>query len=192
MCSWCWGFSNTWKKIKKSLPDSICIQYVLGGLAPDNNEPMSIEMRDYIQKNWQKIEMTIPEVKFNYDFWKKCTPKRSTYPACRAVIAIKRQNPNLEAQMIDLIQQSYYLNAQNPSEDSVLIKLASKLDVDLKKFEKNLNDDKIQSILLNDIALMQSLGVNSFPSLVFENKQGRKIISIDYNNPEYIINQIIA
>jgi len=192
MCSWCWGFSNTWKKIKKSLPDSIRIQYVLGGLAPDNNEPMSIEMRDYIQKNWQKIEMTIPEVKFNYDFWKKCTPKRSTYPACRAVIAIKRQNPNLEAQMIDLIQQSYYLNAQNPSEDSVLIKLASKLDVDLKKFEKNLNDDKIQSILLNDIALMQSLGVNSFPSLVFENKQGRKIISIDYNNPEYIINQIIA
>ncbi|TEU21809.1 MAG: DsbA family protein, partial [Gammaproteobacteria bacterium] len=95
MCSWCWGFNNTWNQVKESLPSSTNIQYVLGGLAPDNNEPMNNEMRKYIQKNWQKIEMTIPGTKFNYDFWEKCTPKRSTYPACRAVIAVREQNPQL-------------------------------------------------------------------------------------------------
>ena len=192
MCSWCYGFNNTWKKVKKSLPKSIDVKYVIGGLAPDSSEPMSTEMREYIQKNWQKIEMSIPEVKFNYDFWKKCMPKRSPYPACRAVIAIKRQKPSLEVQMIDLIQKSYYLEAKNPSEDSTLIDLASKLDIDIKKFAKNLNDDKTQQILLENINLAQKLGAKSFPSLILQEEDRLKHIKIDYNDSEFILKQIIS
>lgn len=192
MCSWCYGFNNTWQILKQSLPNNIHIKYVLGGLAPDNNEPMQKDMRDYILKNWQKIEMTIPGVKFNYDFWQKCTPKRSTYPACRAIIAIKAQNPDLEESMIDLIQKAYYLRAKNPSEQSTLIDLASTLDIDIKKFEKNLNSDKTQQLLLDDIALAKKLGVNSFPSLVLQSDNLIKPIAIDYNNPDQILKQIMA
>jgi len=54
MCSWCWGFEKTWEQVKKALPDDINIQHILGGLAPDSSEIMSNEMREYIQKNWQK------------------------------------------------------------------------------------------------------------------------------------------
>lgn len=192
MCSWCYGFNNTWQTLKQSLPNNIQIKYVLGGLAPDNNEPMQKDMRDYILKNWQKIEMTIPGVKFNYDFWQKCTPKRSTYPGCRAIIAIKAQNPDLEESMIDLIQKAYYLRAKNPSEQSTLIDLASTLDIDIKKFEKNLNSDKTQQLLLDDIALAKKLGVNSFPSLVLQSDNLIKPIAIDYNNPNQILKQIMA
>jgi len=60
MCSWCWGFSKTWSAIKSSLSDEIKIHYVMGGLAPDSNEPMTDEMREYIQMNWRKIEHSIP------------------------------------------------------------------------------------------------------------------------------------
>jgi len=157
MCSWCWGFEKTWEQVKKALPDDINIQHILGGLAPDSSEIMSNEMREYIQKNWQKIEMTIPGTKFNHDFWKNCQPKRSTYPACRAVIAIREQNPQLEVKMTQLIQQSYYLDAQNPSETNTLIALADQLDIDIKNFGKNLNSEKIQLLLLKDIALMRYL-----------------------------------
>ncbi len=192
MCSWCWGFSNTWEMVKKSLPKSINIQYVLGGLAPDSKNPMTDEMREYIIKNWQKIEMSIPGVKFNYDFWKNCQPKRSTYPACRAIIAIREQNPQLEVKMTQLIQESYYLEAKNPSEDDVLIALASKLDIDIKKIRKNLNDTQTQTLLLNDIVLARKLSVNSFPSLVLQTNNKLRPIKIDYNNPELILNQIIT
>lgn len=192
MCSWCWGFEKTWEQVKKALPDDINIQHVLGGLAPDSSEIMSNEMREYIQKNWQKIEMTIPGTKFNHDFWKNYQPKRSTYPACRAVIAIREQNPQLEVKMTQLIQQSYYLDAQNPSETNTLIALADQLDIDIKNFGKNLNSEKTQLLLLEDIALMHSLGVNSFPSLVLKTKSTLKPISIDYNNANTIISQILA
>jgi putative protein-disulfide isomerase len=192
MCSWCWGFKKTWDKVKKALLDDINIQHVLGGLAPDSSEIMPIEMREYIQKNWKKIEMGIPGTQFNYDFWQQCTPRRSTYPACRAVIAVKGQNPQLETKMIQLIQHSYYLKSQNPSEDATLISLADTLPVDIKKFRKNLNDKQTQELLLNDIALSKKLGASGFPSLILKDKSKLKSITIDYNNPQFILNQIMT
>ncbi|MCH9646285.1 MAG: DsbA family protein, partial [Proteobacteria bacterium] len=113
MCSWCWGFHNTWQQVQLQLKDQLTIQYVLGGLAPDSNEIMSDEMRSYIQKNCQKIEKTIPGTQFNYDFWKNCTPKRSTYPAFRAAIAAKNKAQKFEKIMINAIQPAYYLQSQN-------------------------------------------------------------------------------
>lgn len=192
MCSWCWGFSHTWNKVKNSLPSEINVQYVLGGLAPDSSEVMPNEMREYIQMNWHKIEQKIPGVSFNYTFWDSCTPKRSTYPACRAVIAVKKQNSDLEQTMVKLIQQAYYLEAKNPSEDDVLISLAKTLDLDIKQFTQDLNSESTQQLLSDDIALMQSLGVSSFPSLVLQTTNGIKSITIDYNNPKLILNQIIT
>ena len=192
MCSWCWGFSHTWNKVKNSLPSEINVQYILGGLAPDSSEVMPNEMREYIQMNWHKIEQKIPGVSFNYTFWDSCTPKRSTYPACRAVIAVKNQNSDLEQTMVKLIQQAYYLDAKNPSEDDVLISLAKTLDLDIKQFTQDLNSESTQQLLSDDIALMQSLGVSSFPSLVLQTTNGIKSITIDYNNPKLILNQIIT
>jgi putative protein-disulfide isomerase len=49
---------------------------------------------------------------------------RSTYPACRAVIAAKNQADKFELPMINIIQKAYYLQEKNPSKDETLIKLS--------------------------------------------------------------------
>ncbi|NBQ33855.1 MAG: DsbA family protein [Gammaproteobacteria bacterium] len=190
MCSWCWGFSKTWSAIKSSLSDEISIQYVMGGLAPDSNEPMTDEMRDYIQTMWRKIERSVPGTKFNYDFWTNCSPRRSTYLACRAVIAIRKQNPSLEEQMINSIQHTYYIEAKNPSDDSTLIDLASKLDIDIEQFKKTLNNNETQSLLLEDISIAKQLGAQGFPSLFYKDSKEIRPLQIDYNNPRIILDQI--
>jgi len=190
MCSWCWGFSKTWSAIKASLSDEIKIHYVMGGLAPDSNEPMTDEMREYIQMNWRKIEHSIPGTKFNFDFWSNCSPRRSTFPACRAVIAIRKQNPSLEERMINLIQHAYYIDAKNPSDDSTLIGLASKLDIDIEQFKKTLNDNETQSLLLKDISIAKQLGAQGFPSLLYKDSKEIRPLQIDYNNPRIILDQI--
>ena len=190
MCSWCWGFSKTWSAIKSSLSDDISIQYVMGGLAPDSNEPMTDEMRDYIQTMWRKIERSVPGTKFNYAFWTNCSPRRSTYPACRAVIAIRKQNPSLEEQMINSIQHAYYIDAKNPSDDSTLIDLALKLDIDIEQFKKTLNNNETQSLLLEDISIAKQLGVHGFPSLFYKDSKEIRPLQIDYNNPRIILDQI--
>ncbi|SFV81898.1 Thioredoxin [hydrothermal vent metagenome] len=108
------------------------------------------------------------------------------------MIAVKNQNSDLEQTMVKLIQQAYYLEAKNPSEDDVLISLAKTLDLDIKQFTQDLNSESTQQLLSDDIALMQSLGVSSFPSLVLQTTNGIKSITIDYNNPKLILNQIIT
>ena len=192
MCSWCWAFNPTWKKVRETLPIIINTNYLLGGLAPDSKIIMSPEIREYVMGNWKRIQEVIPDTKFNYDFWTLCEPKRSTYPSCRAVICAKNQRPEIEQLMINAIQQAYYLNAQNPSNEDVLIKIATDLDLDTERFKKDLRSTKVNETLLNEIELAQSISGNGFPSLVLNTNDKLKKINIDYLDANYIINQIIS
>ena len=191
MCSWCWAFKPTWDIVKKALLGQMEVIYLLGGLAPDNNEPMSIETREYIKGNWKRIQEMIPDTRFNYDFWSSSEPKRSTYPACRAVISAKQQHPNFENLMIYGIQKSYYLEAQNPSNDDVLINIAESLGLDIEKFKMDLKSSQINEILLDEIKLTRLMDINSMPSLALQINGTLKRIDIDYLDANFIIKQII-
>jgi putative protein-disulfide isomerase len=166
MCSWCWGFAPTWNKVKEVLNGKVEVSYLLGGLAPDSDEDMPLQTRDYVQSNWKKIEEAIPGTKFNYDFWTKCKPRRSTYPACRAVISARIQSPDCEVSMISAIQKCYYLDTQNPSDEDVLVSLAAELGLDAEKFRFDLKSEKVNEALLTEISLARSLEMSGMPSLI--------------------------
>ncbi len=192
MCSWCWGFSPTWNKVKEALEDKVKVTYLLGGLALDNDEDMTLQTQDYVQSNWRRIEEKIPGTKFNYDFWIKCKPRRSTYPACRAVISARIQNSDCETSMIRAIQKCYYINVQNPSNEDVLVSLAIELGLDAEKFQLDLRSEKVNKMLLAEISLAKSLGMSRMPSLSLQTGRGLRAISIDFLDPDYIVGQIIS
>ncbi len=123
MCSWCWAFRPLWNEIVTGLPENVIAQRILGGLAPDTDQPMPLEMQTKLKGIWQKIQQVVPGTEFNFDFWEKCSPRRSTYQACRAVIAARNQDPANEEAMILAIQHAYYLEAKNPADLSTLIEL---------------------------------------------------------------------
>ena len=112
MCFWCYGFAPTWKIVLENLNDNIKVVYVHGGLAPNSDVDMSQEMQEKLQGIWKQIEEQLGS-KFNHDFWTNCKPRRSTYLACQACIAARVQGKEYE--MIQAIQELYYLKASNPS-----------------------------------------------------------------------------
>lgn len=189
MCSWCWGFNNTWSEVEAALCRKIDIEYVVGGLAPDSNLPMPKEMQTMLQKTWETIEQRIPGTQFNFDFWTHCEPRRSTYPACRAVLAAKNQNA--EKDMILVIQQAYYLNAKNPSDDDTLESLAGDLSLDLNVFREDLNSTETEAELLKQIEFGRSIGAQGFPSLIIQVGERTRLITIDYNSSNNIVKQIL-
>ncbi|CAA6828279.1 MAG: Thioredoxin [uncultured Thiotrichaceae bacterium] len=190
MCSWCWGFRKTWQQVKQQLPAEIELQYLLGGLASDSEVAMPQELQTTLQQTWQQIQQRIPGTEFNFDFWTDCKPRRSTYPACRAVIAAQSQGAEFEEAMILAIQEAYYLHAQNPSDDDTLIQLARDLKVDIKTFTTDLNAEQTQATLKQEMQQGQSIGARGFPSVVMEQNNQLTQIAIDYNNPEAILQQI--
>jgi putative protein-disulfide isomerase len=190
MCSWCWGFEKVRQQLFDSLKGQINIRSLVGGLAIDSNEAMPKEMQVFLQDTWRKIEHSIPGTVFNFAFWSDCEPRRSTYPSNRAVIAARLQGEHFDELMTKRIQQAYYEEARNPSDNSVLIELADDIGLNINIFTAALNSEKIQQLLLEEIQLTRALGVNSFPSLMVENEGNLTHIVLNYNEVDDLLEQI--
>ena len=190
MCSWCWGFEPARRVIFDAVSEKLQIRSLLGGLAPDTDLPMPDAMRDMLQQTWKRIEQTIPGTHFNFYFWEKCLPKRSTYPANRAVIAARIQGDQFDQKMIARIQQAYYLEAKNPSENSTLIELAKEIGLDAQQFSKQLEDVSTQELLLAEIQVSRQMGMDSFPSLAVYKSGELHHISLNYSAPQSMIKEI--
>ena len=179
MCSWCWAYRPSMLLLRKNLPDEIQWQNVLGGLAPDSDQPMPEQTRLMVRNHWRKIESTLG-TKFNFDFWTKNQPRRDTYKACRAVIAASRQHA--EESMIESIQKAYYLRAMNPSEPLILVALADELGLDQALFMKEFGSAKTETEFARQLELRDRLLVRSFPSLVLEHQSAITPIRHDYQD----------
>jgi len=192
MCSWCFGFHPAWQKLLALLPDDIEVIYLLGGLAADTTEVMPEKMQAFIRYNWEKIATKIPGTVFNFDFFTRCTPRRATYPACRAVIAAEVQQTGAGIRMTEAIQNAYYTQAKNPSDNDVLIALAQQLGLDTLVFSEALNAEITQKTLIKQVQYgRHELGVSSFPSLVISNKKQLTRIPIDYINADSMLRHIL-
>jgi putative protein-disulfide isomerase len=170
----------------------VVVKNVLGGLAPDSDAPMPNEMRGYIRGAWQSIETVVPGTEFNYDFWQRCEPRRSTYPACRAVIAARMQGKEYEEAMTTAIQHAYYREARNPSLVETLVDLASEIGLDANTFIEDLASDQCEQTLQEEIALTRSLGAKGFPSLIMLSGQKIKQIDYDYNDADATVGRIVG
>lgn len=191
MCSWCWGFAPVLAELESRLPAELPVRRLLGGLAPDTNAPMPEAMGAYIQDAWRQIQRRIPGTEFNFDFWQRCQPRRASYPACRAVIAARRQGAQFDRAMTRAIQVAYYTRALNPSEDETLIGLAAELGLDTTRFALDLKAPDVQEELEAEIALTRSLDVESFPSLVMETGTGPHPIAVDYLDSTPMLERIL-
>ena len=150
--------------LEAELPAEISLQFVMGGLGADPNKPMEQSIRAYVQDNWRSVEATTG-ASFNWEFWDRCRPRRSTYPACRAVIAatLCDKGPS----MFRAIQRAYYLEARNPSEIETLVELAVDLELNSNQFRTSIQSVEVEALLQRDFDTRRKLGANQFPTLLF-------------------------
>lgn len=190
MCSWCWALVPQWQRLVQRLPRDLRIIKLIGGLAPDTDEPMATEMRERLQATWRRIEQTVPSTRFNFAFWTSTSPRRATWPACRAVLAARAQSEEMGEAMLVAIQHAYYLQARNPSDNDTLITLAREIGLNVDVFSRTLIAPSTQALLLQEIAEAEALGVDSYPSLVLAINGSRWPVPVDYNSAENMLETI--
>jgi putative protein-disulfide isomerase len=179
MCSWCWGYAPTWNRLQQELAPHVDIIYRLGGLAQDCDEIMSDEMQNFLQQTWRNISGQLGTA-FNFDFWRDCQPRRSTFPACRAALIARASNK--EQSMLTAIQHAYYLQAKNPSDIDTLHQLAIEIGLDGNDFLQQMNSQQLDKALKKEIIQMSTMPINGFPALVLVNNQALINIPIDYKD----------
>lgn len=182
MCSWCWGFVPVLDRLLAALPDGVTVRRLLGGLAPDSDVPMPESTRDFVMGQWRRIQREIPGTAFNFDFWRQCDPRRSTYLACRAVIAARYQGPEFDPAMTRAIQRAYYLEARNPSDAGTLTDLAREIGLDADRFACDLTSADTDRTLRAEIGEARTLGVRGFPSLVLNAGGAHRRLSVNYTD----------
>ena len=180
MCSWCWAYRPVLDQIRNALAGKLPIVELLGGLAADSDVAMSASMQEKIIATWQRIHASLG-TEFNFDFWQKNIPRRSTYPSCRAVIAAANQHA--AQAMLFAIQQAYYLRAMNPSDDDVLLQLADELGLDFSRFMTDLTAQQTEDELQRQLSLARTIGADSFPSWIFWDGEYYHPVPIDYESP---------
>lgn len=179
MCSWCWAFKPQLAEFLKKHPE-LDLQLILGGLAPDSNAPMPAAQRAQIEQIWHQIAQQTG-AEFNHQFWRENTPRRSTYPACRAVIAAQLINDGLGLEMLSAIQQAYYVKALNPSDTEVLVELARELGIDPEAFERALTSNEIQQEFEKHLQTARNLGVSGFPALILQHEGRYHPLALGYS-----------
>lgn len=184
MCSWCWAFRPTWDQVYRALPDGVALVRLAGGLAPDSDDPMPEAQQRQIQQIWRSIEKHVPGTRFNFDFWTQCRPRRSTYPACRAVIAAARQDESRYETMVEAIQHAYYLDARNPSDEDTLVALAGEAGLDKEGFRRDLASDAVRAEFRKQVETCYTLGIQGFPALVIRTGNVARRVPVEFNDPQ--------
>lgn len=199
MCSWCFAFEPTKKKLFSALKGKVHITPYVGGLAPDTDQPMDPQMVVYLQRTWKHVEKQVPGTKFNFRFWDKNIARRSTYPACRAVITAAKMAETIgsdpEQAMLSMnesIQLAYYKKAQNPSNLDTLVLAAENIGLDGREFAALIDSDEIRSRHREQMRFCQNLAIDSYPSLRLVVQGEVKDIPIDYKNAKSMLNLIKA
>lgn len=191
MCSWCWGFRPVLQRLRSRLSSQVGFRPLLGGLAPDCDQPMPEALQRHLQATWRQIAQRIPGTEFNFAFWRDCQPRRSTYPACRAVIAARLIAAASEEPMIFAIQHAYYLQARNPSDLSTLVDLATQLSLDPRRFRNLLIGERVELLLQEEITEARRLGLNSFPGLAMQLPDGNcQHIAVDYRDERTMLDTV--
>ncbi|WP_258238989.1 DsbA family protein [Arcobacter sp. F155] len=169
MCAWCYAFTKELEEFLQKHP-SFELEYIMGGLAPDNDTPMDENMKKTISSYWVDIEKKT-KVTFNHDYWKENTPYRSTYPACRAVITAETLQAKSSAKMVKSIQSAYYKEAKNPSLKETLVKCANSIGLDETKFIQTFDSKKIEETFQEHLRTSYKLQVRGFPALFYINEK---------------------
>ena len=187
MCSWCWGYQPVMEQVYEAIGD-LPVRYVMGGLARDSDEPMPAETQAYVQDQWRKVTAETG-ASFNWDFWEACRPRRSTYPACRAVIAASFQERTRD--MFEAVQRAYYQEARNPSDLETLSAVAGEIGLDVGRFAADVVSGAAEQVLQDGFALRRSINANSFPSLVARTDAGQTVwLTKGYAEPATVMGQL--
>ncbi len=187
MCSWCFGFAPVLAEVEARFAESVPVLCVLGGLAPDDDAPMDGETKAYVRAAWRAVAARTG-VAFNDAFWERCEPRRSTWPACRAVLVAGERG----AEMFAAIQRAYYVEARDPSRRATLLELAGELELDVDAFDRALDANPTRELLALHFAERDRLGVRGYPSLILEQGGAATVIAAGWTPLDLVLERLAA
>ena len=166
MCSWCWGFAPVISQIRERYGEALPVRLVLGGLRPGTVEPMSAKARAELPTHWEHVREASGQAFDAKAFEERDGFVYDTDPACRAVVAARRQDPHVALAFLEAAQSAFYAEGRDVTQPQVLGEIAGSLGLDVDRFASDLAAEDVKQETWGDYATSQNAGVRGFPTLI--------------------------
>ena len=180
MCSWCYGFAPSKRKLEEQCAGRAVTTLVVGGLHTDWTEPQDAERKKFLDEHWREIGERSGQP-FKFDILEREDFVYNTEAACRAAVTAREMEGNVAAlNFFTHLQSAFYAENQDVTEDAVLIELAINFGLDSAEFSKLFSSDDMKQKTQMDFQFAQRMGVTGFPTVVVNDKNGFAYQTVGY------------
>ena len=185
MCSWCYGFSPEISAAVDSLGATVDFQMIMGGLRPYNTQTMT-DLGDFLKDHWKEVGERSGQP-FGYEILKDETFVYDTEPACRAVVVMKKLQPESTLAFFKKIQHSFYKENKNTNSVETYLELVEEFGIEKEIFQKEFESDEMKAAVKSEFTYSSEIGVRGFPTLVLQKGDKYFLLTNGYTTADNII-----
>jgi putative protein-disulfide isomerase len=180
MCSWCYGFAPSKRKLEEQCAGRAVTTLVVGGLHIDWTEPQDEQRKKFLDEHWREIGERSGQP-FKFDILERDGFVYNTEPACRATVTAREMDGNgVALNFFSHLQSAFYAENQDVTQEDVLVDLATDFGLDKTEFAKLFPSDELKQKTMQDFQFSQRLGVSGFPTVVVNDTNGYAYLTVGY------------
>lgn len=192
LCGWCYGFSNTMKKLSAAYKETFEFEVISGGMMTgDRVGPLS-QMSAYIKKSYKRLE-DMTGIKFGKPYLKMLdegTYISNSLPPSIALMIVKAMNPEKSLAFAHDLQAALYFDGKDLNKSEVLSELAGKYGYNKVEFEAMLKNPAYEALAKQDFNKVSNWGISGFPTLLYQNSDSLYMLCNGYRDFEALKNTI--
>ncbi len=184
MCSWCWGISPALHQLEQQAKQKgIAFRIVVGGLRPGGGDEWNEKFTSFLGHHWEEVNKRSGQP-FNHDLLKRESFNYDTEPSCRAVVAARVLDPNLEHQFFELVQHYFYVQNQDPNQVNFYAPICSKLGLSFEDFKTLFESEEVKQRTRSEFAINRQWGVRGYPTVLFRKEDQLHMLARGYASSE--------
>ncbi|MDX2129145.1 MAG: DsbA family protein [Chloroherpetonaceae bacterium] len=193
LCGWCYGFSEVIVTLEKTFQDILTFQVLNGGMIMgDRVKPIS-ETRWYIESAYPIVEaktgVQFGEAYLN-GILKSGQILSDSLPPALAFNALKGQTKLTQIGLASSIQRLLYIEGKNLNEPDSYRSLSEECGISFELFLSKFKSEETLKETQIEFQQVKSLGVNGFPTVLFDSGNRIYPITSGYSTVEILSNRI--
>jgi putative protein-disulfide isomerase len=175
ICSACWGIEPQLRRLKLEYGAQFDIEYRMGGLLPswEVYNSGSISKPSDVAHHWDEVSLHY-EMPIDGDVWLE-DPLPSSYPPSIAFKAAQMQDEKKAIQFLRRIREMVFLEKKNITKWEHLEMAAQQVGLDALKMKADF-EGSAKDLFQQDLDLARSLGVRSFPTMIFSDVNQQRLV----------------
>lgn len=179
MCSWCYGFAPVIQTLHEKYKDQLDMRIVVGGLRVGPEHVVDDQRVSFLREHWDDVaERTGQE--FGMGILNETGWLYDTERACRAVVVMRKLDPQKIFAYFGAIQKNFYLNNHAPEPVETYADEAQKFDVDRQTFIDTYEATETIDETMQDFAWSAEIGIRGFPSVLVRKDEEVTALTLGY------------